>query len=288
MLRRAMFGALLMTAAMTTLDGQTTPLFRMDCGVNGSAWPLCGFDVYDTAAAQYYRRTRIPGGSPSGSDATQFDFIPQASALNVDFGYGWALTRASALPPVPQGQARYLRWRLYINSPVNWRTLSDSRWGSKIVILGNNCENAPHQPTRVIQQMRGPGGSNWKYGILNTSQNIDSDGLSEAGPLDPIPIGQWVHIQVKVQSSSTTTTADGRISTYYNNNNEATPTFQSRRGIVLRSSGWSKATCPASWIAFGQSAREAGPGANLSFRVADFEYDDEFDPHWALSTAKRP
>jgi len=270
-------------AAQTT----TTPFFRMDCGTNGSNWPLCGFDVADTNATEYYRRTRIPGGSPSGSDAVQFDFIPTTDT-NLDFGYGWALSRASALPPVPQGAARFIRWRLRINEPMYWRTASDSRWGSKIVILGNNCENGSHQPTRVIQMLRGPGGSVWDRAILNSSQNIDTDGVSDAGPVDPVPVGRWVNIQLKIQSSSTTSTPDGRISLYIDNNNEAAPTMQSRGGFVLKTSGWSPATCSASWIAFGSSAREVMAGANLSFQVADFEYDDEFDPRWAPSAPEPP
>ena len=265
-------------------NAQTTPLFRMNCGSNGSNWPQCGFDVYDTSATQYYRRSRVPAGSPSGSDATQFDFIP-TTATNLDFGYGWGLTSGAYLAPVPQGGTRYIRYRLKINSPVNWRTASDSRWASKIVILGNTCENSAHQPTRVIQMLRGPGDSVWTQAILNFSQNIDTGGLSDAGPFGPLPIGQWINIQLKIQSSSTTSTADGRLYSYYNNNNEGAPTMRSSSGIVLRTSGWSPATCSGSHMILGGSAREVMAGANLSFQLADFEYDDAFDPNWDLGSA---
>jgi hypothetical protein len=259
----------------------------MDCGTNGSNWPECGFDVSDTNAIQYYTRTRIPAGSPSGSDAVQFTFLP-TTATNLDFGYGWGLTRASALTPVPQGAARFIRWRLKINAPVNWRTASDSRWASKIVILGNNCENTTHQPTRVIQMLRGPGGNVWDQAILNSSQNIDTGGISDAGPYDPLPIGRWINIQLRVQSSSTTSTPDGRISLFIDNNNETSPTMQSRQGFVLKTSGWSPTTCDSSWMAFGSSSREVMAGANLSFQVADFEYDDAFDPRWAPPSPLAP
>jgi len=78
---------------------------------------------------------------------------------------------------------RYIRYRLKINAPVNWHTASDSRWASKIIILGNTCENGNHQPTRVIQMLRGPGDSVWNRAQLDFSQNIDTGGPSAAGPL---------------------------------------------------------------------------------------------------------
>jgi len=265
-------------------NAQTTPLFRMDCGSNGSNWPQCGFDVYDTNATQYYRRSRVPAGSPSGSDATQFDWTP-TTATNLDFGYGWGLTNAGRLAPVPQGGVRYIRYRLRINAPVNWRTASDTRWASKIVILGNTCENGTHMPTRVIQMLRSHGDSIWDRTYLDFSQNIDTGGPGAAGPYGVLPVGQWINIQLKIQSSSTTSNADGRLSVYYNNNNEGAPTMRSSSGIVLKTSGWSPSTCSGSHMIFGGSAREVMAGANLSFQVADFEYDDAFDPNWDLGSA---
>ena len=258
-------------------NAQTTPIFRMDCGVNGSEYPLCGFDVYDTAAAQYYRRTRVPAGSPSGNDAVQFDWIPSTNT-NVDFGYGWGLTRASALPPVPQGAARYIRYRVRILAPLNARTLSDSRWASKVVLFGNNCENAPHQPTRVIGFHDTGGGSDYTRMFVRAGQNI---GPSTANL--PLVAGSWMNIQIKAQSASTTSATDGYVALYLNNNNEGAPTDRAA-GIPLRTSGWSPSTCAASWTAFGSSAREITAGSTLSFQLADFEYDDAFDPNWSLNT----
>ena len=176
---------------------------------------------------------------------------------------------------------RYIRYRLQINAPVNWHTASDSRWASKIIILGNTCENGNHQSTPVIQMLRGPGDSVWNRAQLDFSQNIDTGGPSAAGPYG-LPVGRWLDIQLKIASSSTASASDGRLSVYIDNNNEAKPTVRSSRGFVLRTSGWSPSTCDGSHLIFGGSAREVTAGANLSFQVADFEYDDEFDPRWDI------
>jgi hypothetical protein len=271
-------GVLLVLGGLaTTADAQsqTTPFFRMDCGTNGSNWPQCGFDVSDTSATQYYRRTRVPAGSPSGSDAVQFDFIP-TTATNLDFGYGWALSRASALPPAPQGQARYIRYRVRVLSPLNAMNNSDSRWASKLVILGNNCESGTHQPTRVIGFLDTGGNSDYTRMFTRAGQNIGPSSVNL-----PLALGQWMDIQIKAQSSSAASATDGYVALYVNNNNEATPTGRSPN-ISLRTSGWSPSTCPASWMAFGSSAREIRTGAVLAFQLADFEYDDAFDPNWDI------
>jgi hypothetical protein len=260
---------------------QTTPLFRMDCGTNGSNWPQCGFDYVETRReGVYWRRTLVPAGSPSGSDAAQYDWIP-TSDTQLDFGYGWAYNLTQ---PVPQGATRYIRYRIKILSPLNAATASDSRWASKLVILGNTCESGTLMPTRVISELGTPGGYVWNVAQWRLAQNIDWGGPSGM-TVNPIRLDTWHDVQIKVQSSTTTSSSDGMLYIYIDgaNSSEGTPTAQSASGFTLKTLGWSTTTCPGSHLVFGGSAREIANGSRLSFQVADFEYDSRFDSRWSIS-----
>jgi hypothetical protein len=253
---------------------QRTPLFRMDCGTGGSAYPLCGFSALandDSSLGVHFRRSRIPGGSPSGSDAVQFDLLPVAAHLQ--HYLGWRLDRP---PAVPQGASRYLRFRIRLRSPINY-TAHSGGWGAKFVILGDTCES-DFAPTRVIVNLRDAGG-NYGAAILSTEQNIagppsrvDSPGLAP---------DVWHSVQVKVRSSSSASANDAMLFFYLDGGNasESRPTGQSSGPFRLRTDGWSGA-CSMGFGYFAGTTLRAG--SNVSFQVADFEYDDEFDSSWHL------
>jgi hypothetical protein len=259
----------------------TTPIFRMNCGTGGSSYPACGFE-HQGGDTQYYTMTRLPGGSPSGSDAIQLDLIPTTEGRQFDIT--WA--QAPETNAIAQGSVRYIRYRIQIVGPVDWRSSYNdpqgmNRLGTKHAVLGNLCERAPYGPTRVISNIGSSTGTPATV-FWRTEQNI-------AGPpsrfdISPIVPDVWHNVQIKIQSSSTRSTADGMLYQYIDaaNQSESTPTAQSSGGFVLSTAGWTRAEgCADSGIFFGGAAMSTlAPGGHAAFRIADFEYDDAFDPNW--------
>lgn len=251
---------------------QSTPIFRMDCGVNGSAYPLCGFSALadeDQDLGVHFRRSRIAAGSPSGRDAVQFDMVP--SRTHVQHYFGWRLDRP---PAVPQGASRYFRFRLKVRSPIQYAG-NESSWGAKFIILGDGCESH-FPPTRVIVNL-GASATDVSRAFLRIEQNI-------AGPpsrIDTAPLAPdvWHNVQVKVRSSSTASATDGMLFVYLNGDNrsEQAPTMQSSGPFRLRTAGWS-GDCSMGFGYFAGTTLQ--PGGSASFQVADFEYDDAFDTAW--------
>jgi hypothetical protein len=259
---------------------QSTPIFRMDCGTGGSAYPLCGFSALaadDAANGVHFTRTRVPAGSPSGRDAIQFDLIPSGSHVQHYLGWRW-----DRPPAVPQGASRYFRFRLRVRSPISFAG-NESSWGAKFIILGDTCESNL-APTRVIVNL-GASATDVSRAFLRIEQNI-------AGPpsridTSPLTPDVWHSVQVKVRSSSSESSADGLLSVYLNadNRSEGSPTLQSSGPFRLRTAGWS-GDCP---VGFGYFAGTTlRPGGRASFQVADFEYDDAFDASWNIPTATAP
>jgi hypothetical protein len=266
--------AVLGLALAAPAAAQMTPIFRMDCGTGGSRYPACGFDyVYTEHEGRYFTRTRVPGGSPSGRDSVRMAAIP--GSANAQYEWGWIYTPRTA---VPQGATRYIRWRFKIVSPVRWRAVNGNAAGGKLVILGNTCEKSPHSPTRVISNLDASGGTT---PFLRTEQNI-SGPPSRLEITSGLQADVWHNVQLRIRSSSTASSTDGLLSQYQNtaNANEGSPTAQSSGGFNLKTTGWSTVGCADSGMAFGNTFNALASGENFVIEVADFEYDDQFDPNW--------
>ncbi len=267
----------LVASAPSKALAQTTPILRSD--IRATTAPNYGCDSWHSESeGTYYRMTRITGGSPSGRDSLRFEAIP-TSRSDVQFQWGCVFD-ASLEPTPPQGATRYARWRIKVLSTVAWKSLwaGGSSTGDKMFILGNNCESSPYMPTRVIvkDQTTGPSYSNPTLGLY---QNI-GPGTGDR----PIPVDQWVNVQYRIRSSSSASTSDGRLDIYINNNNEGAPTA-SGTGINLKTSGWGRNTCQNSWMLWGNgSFRALATGGSHRVEIADFEYDDQFDPNWSIGS----
>lgn len=249
----------------------TTPIFRMNC--TAASWPRCGFDfAYTEREGTHFRRERLAGQAPSGRDAVRM------TALVNSGQYEWGYIYIPRVA-VPQGALRYLRWRFKLVSPIQWRASNGNAAGGKLVILGNLCEKSPYQPTRVISNLDASGGT---APFLRTEQNI-SGPPSRIDTTNGLALDVWHHMQVRVRSSSSASASDGLLSVYLDdaNRSESTPTGQSTGGFRLLTAGWSTANgCGDSSIGFGNTFNALASGQHFVIEVADFEYDDAFDPTW--------
>jgi hypothetical protein len=255
-------------AVVAPAAAQTTPIFRMDCG---ASWPNCGFAyTYTEHEGQLYRRTRLAGQAPSGRDAVRMTFLPGSG----QFEWGWLWVPRDA---VGQGNTRYLRWRFRIVSPVRWRASNGNNVGGKLVILGNLCEKSPYSPTRVISNIEGRSDG----AFLRTEHNIS--GPPSRTDVASLAHDTWHSVQMEVRSSSTSSQSNGLLRMFLNaaNASPSSPTGQSSGGFALRTDGWATAGgCADSNLAFGNTFNAMASGENAVLDVADFEYDDQFDPNW--------
>jgi hypothetical protein len=298
---RLTVSAVVLSAAMlapVAAVAQTTPILRSD--IRAATAPNYGCDGWDySQQGLWWTMSLIPGGSPSGNDSLRIRALPTNDAGNRGWGCRFAQTME---PSPPQGSVRYARWRIKYISPVNWRsdscavppcTANNRTTPDKLFILGNTCEAAPHQPTRIIywQNAAAPSRSQ-PLNIL--SQNIGQTGPPSGGQTGffSVPIDTWLNIQIRIESSSTTTAFDGRLSAWVNNNNIAAPTVATPRDTQIRTSGWGRNTCSASHIVWGDGSynplTDDDSTANAVQEIADFEYDDAFDPNWAIGVPGAP
>jgi hypothetical protein len=268
-------------------SSQMTPILRTD--IRAATAPNYGCDSWDYSNVnRWWRLTLIPGGSPSGRDALRFEGI-RTTEIGND---GWGCRFDASMEPTPrQGSIRYARWRIKYVNPINWRSDASATEGAvpnnrtapdKLFILGNTCESSAYQPTRVIlwQYAEAPSRS---QPLLNFTQNI--------GPgtgFRQVPGNTWLNIQVKIVSSSTESASDGSLHLYVNNNNEGSPTA-SGTGIRIRTAGWGRNTCASSHVVWGDGSYNplsaADPTTSNITELADFEYDDQFDPGWAIGSS---
>jgi hypothetical protein len=298
-MRQLLIVALALSAVLTGFvdaSAQTTPIYRSN--FDSGAKPF-GFHSWDDRVEdlpqntrRYYRQQLVPGLSPSGHAALRITALRVGGAG--DAGWGGRFNGEATAPP--QGAVRYARWRIRYISPINWRSDSCAtppNCGSnvrttpdKLFILGNTCENSPYQPTRIIY---------WQYAdypnranpLANFSQNIGPS----AGGFMPLGVDTWLNVQVEIRSSSSTTAGDGQLKVWVNRNDYSNPNQDSGRSIPIKTAGWGRNTCSSSHIVFGDGSYNplSTDGAtNAVQEIADFEYDDQFDPQWAIGAAGMP
>lgn len=257
---------------------QTSPIYAWSVTSAGKPYGCASWG--DGQEGVWFTLSRQATSLPiSGHDYLRIAFIPNNDLG--DDGMGCAFAGESS--SVAQGAVRYIRFRVRYNSPINWR--SDNSGGAysannrtapdKLFIMGNTCGT----PTRMIahQYAEGP---DRDTPILRFTQ-----GTGGAAPADwlPIPVDQWNNVQLKVLSSSDGSTSDGATYIYLNNDAEGSPDA-SEVGQLITTTGWSTAGCPSSGIIFGDGSMNPLSDDDVTTAAvndyADFEYDDEFDPHW--------
>jgi hypothetical protein len=128
----------------------------------------------------------------------------------------------------------------------------------------------------------------WQYAYppkRDRPLNILTQNIGNGTGYFEVPINDWYSVQIRITSSSTETASNGALHVYINTNNEDRPTA-SRKGVRINTHGWGRNTCRGSHIVWGDGSynplTDDDVTANAVVEIADFEYDDQFDPNWAI------
>ena len=243
--------------------------FRMN--YSAGAAPAGGWPVV-VQAGTTFTRTHAPGGGPQGEDAydlTQRHTGSGAPAYGGEFYWGWNGNIEGQNPA--QGDRRYYRWRMRFTPNSNFRGVyqdgSPTSLTNKVLMIGDGCgRNA----CRVIVNYRG--GNAGQVGYLR----IQIDGGESLAETPPLNVGEWLDIQVEVDSSSTTSSGDGAYKLWVNNNNYGSPTAQ-RAGFQLNPVNWR-------YVMLGAYNNNglASDGVH-AWRQTGFEASTAFDSGWHRS-----
>jgi hypothetical protein len=261
---------------------QTTPILSSNITSAGKPY---GCDTWeDGAEGTWYTLTRVAGGSPSGNDSLRMTWIRTNDLGNQQ----WGCRFAASLEAAPaQGSTRYVRWRLKYTAPMNWRSdtnalneyeANNRTAPDKFFILGNNSNGCGGVSTHRVITHQFAEFPDRNIPLLKTQQ-----GTRSPGNFYTAATNTWLSIQVKITSSSDTSTSDAVIRTYVNDDNEASPTH-TQSGELITTAGWGTSGCAGSHIVWGDGSANplsddvADTAAELE--MADFEYDDAFDPNW--------
>ena len=241
-------------------------IFAMDYG--SAAAPEAGWTAVPPTA--HFTRTRIPGGGPNGQDAVRARPAPHPGGNDYggQFYWGWRDHIEASDPS--QGSRRYYRWRMWFSPNTNFRGLawSDghaSNMTNKLLMIGDNCGSR----CRFILTYKGEQNAGQVQ-----SFRLQLDGGVDLADTPPFPIGQWLNIQIELQSGSSSSSSDGSYKIWINNNNYSSPTAQ-RTGIVLRPTNWR-------WVFLGAYMNDglASNGVH-TYRQTDFQVATSFNANWA-------
>lgn len=264
--------------AWASASAQMTPIKRWTIGPGPSFG--CPENFSAPMNGRWYDLAVLPGASPSGADALRITTRPTSETG--DRGWGCAFRPETA--PIPDGSVRYARWRQRFVPPVDLRSDSSAAGPranarttfDKLFIAGNlSGDNS-----RMIYHIDAPAPDR------NAPVGRITQGTGSTAPraFGTLPVGQWNHIQIKIVSGR-----NGAAYQYINNNNEARPDTQ-EVNISIGTRGWGPG-CPDCFFLFGDGSFNApsnNPPGRGVMDLADFEWDDEFDPQWARGAGTPP
>lgn len=262
-LRRVIVAALALAAgAAAPAYGQT--IFAMD--YSPGSFPAAGWTRVKASSADH-QIVFLAGGGPNGQNAMEMRQLPNPVLQQYEWGWDGNLEPSDP----PQGDRRYYRWRLYFTPDSNYLALDPFNRervnaSNKMLIIGQGCSGGR---CRVILTVKGePGSRKIAFGIA-----IDG-GVDQTETEYVYNSGQWLNVQLELDSSSTTSTGDGGWKLWVNNGNYDAPTLI-RAGIRLHSSNWR-------YVGFGSYNNNAlEPGGVNVWRNADFQVGASFDSSWA-------
>lgn len=245
--------------------------FNMD--YSAGAAPVAGWGGAVPTSATH-TRTRIPGGGPQGDDVYELTQLYTGSAVQGyggEFYWGWNGNIEAQNPA--QGARRFYRWRLRFSPTTNFRGIyldgSQTTLTNKILMVGDGCGR---NTCRVIVSYRG--GDNGRQASF---LRVALDGGEVPADTPPLNVGEWIDIQIELDSSSSTSSSDGAFKIWINNNDYSRPTAQ-RTGIQLN---------PVNWRYVSLGAYENNglqSGGVHSFRIAGFQAATSFDSAWSRAS----
>jgi hypothetical protein len=242
--------------------------FRMNYDAGASpagGWPTA------VQNGTLFTQTHVPGGGPQGEDS--YDVAQRytgssAPGYGGEFYWGWNGNIESQNPA--QGTRRYYRWRMRFTPTTNFRGVhqdgSATSLTNKVLIVGDGCG----RDCRVIVNYRG--GNPGQAGYLR----IQIDGGSYLADTPPLNVGEWLDIQVELDSATTTSSGDGAYKLWVNNNNYSSPTAQ-RAGFQLNPVNWRYVMLGA------YNNNGLASGGVHAWRQTGFEASTAFDAGWHRS-----
>lgn len=247
------------------VPAQAQILFQMD--TSSGAAPLAGFDTTegDAEVGVVVDRTRVAGAGPDGQDVYRFDFLHDASQLNVGSAYGGEFYlgwfKDVGAPPTA-GDSRFARFRFKVSTATTFEAINSSTGASsqiihKLLILGDGATG------RTIVSVHGDVAS----GTFELQVGRDGGGnLKFPGLLR----NTWYDVQVE-----TVTGGSGSITAWINNDTYASPD-----GTVT---GLAMGAALYDWFAFGyyNNRMLAASPAVYSIDLTDAVYATTFDSAWA-------
>lgn len=266
---RALAPAVFVLSLATVTPAFAQVFFSMN--YNSGAAPTAGWPGGAVPTTQTHTRTFVAGGGPQGEgayDLTQL-YAPTAQGYGGEFYWGWNGNLEAQDPA--QGSRRYYRWRMRFSPTTNFRGLywqdgSRTTLTNKILMVGDGCGRSR---CRVIVSYRGA-----DNGRQAQFLRVALDGGDDPADSGPINVGEWVDIQIELDSSSTSSSTDGAYKIWINNNDYSRPTAQ-RTGIVLNPVNWR-------YVFFGAYENNglASDGVH-SFRHTGFQASTAFDAAWS-------
>lgn len=271
-MRLALVG--LLVALPSLAQAQITPLFRQI--ISAAEAPDYNWgNVNETEYGVSHNVTRVAGGSPSGNDSLRIVGI----VVSTNTQTGSHLFRSMPEASLAQGGVRYVRWRYYVAPnpvwPSNVGGTNGQSAAGKVIIVGNGCG---FSGDRFIVSFEATNSTTRANPSIHVGKGVSSDFHSVS-----ITPDHWYSVQHRITTSSDDVTADGRLDTWVDEDNatEASPTA-STTGITLDSAGYgSSGGCQLQHgIDTFNYLSDAVANPSLDLQIADFEYDDEFDPTW--------
>jgi hypothetical protein len=261
---------MLMATLSASAPASAQTFFSMD--YSAAADPNAAWNA-ESVTSGPFNRQRIAGGGPSGQDA--YDLIQYRDTsfrpefYGGQFRWGWSGNIEPSDPP--QGARRYYRWRMRFSPDTNFRAVdwgngsSPSALVNKVFLVGDGGRT--DRCRVILEYTADPDAGNVRR------MRLQIDGGEDPALSGPWPIGQWLNIQIEVDSSSTPSSPDGGYKLWINNNDYGSPTAQTT-GITLLTSNW-KFVRLGAFVSHGLAS-----GGVHAFRHTDFQASTTFDPNW--------
>jgi len=264
--RAVAFAILILTSALvSTASAQV--FFQMDYSVGSvpsGGWPGT------VPTGPTHNRARVAAGGPQGEDVYEMTQLFTGSSTRYwggEYDWGWNGDLEASDPP--QGSRRFYRWRMRFSPQTNFRGVystdgSPTTLTNKILILGDGCGSR----CRVILSYRGA-----ENGTQARYFRVALDGGEDPADTPAVNVGQWVDVQLEVDSSTSSSSNDGGYKIWINNNDYSRPTAQ-RMGIVLNPTRWR-------YVFFGAYNNNGlQSGGVHAYRHTGFEASTAFNASW--------
>ncbi len=245
--------------------------FNMD--YSAPAAPTAGWPNGAVPTTATHDRVRVPGGGPNGEDAYDLTqrYAPNEQGYGGEFYWGWNGDIEASDPP--QGARRFYRMRMRFSPSSNFRGIfrdgTPTTQTNKVLMVGDGCGR---NSCRVIVSYRG-GDNGRQVEFLR----VALDGGEVPADTPPLSVGQWLDIQIELDSSTTTSSSDGAFKIWINNNDYSRPTAQ-RTGIQLNPVRWRY-----TFLGAYNNNGLASDGVH-SFRQTGFQAATTFDANWSRQT----